>query len=90
MFGIGFQEILVILLIALLVVGPRRLPQIARAIGRALGEIRKAAEDFRETIEAEELRASLEEERKKLEEEFKKEPETPANTQDNSGDSENE
>lgn len=69
MLGIGFQEILVILLVALLVVGPKRLPQVARAIGKALNELRRAADEVRETLEAEELRRELEEEKRTIEEE---------------------
>jgi len=53
MFGIGFPELLLILIVALLVVGPSRLPQVARAIGKALGEFRRMADDVKETIEHE-------------------------------------
>jgi len=53
MFGIGFPGLLLILIIALLVVGPSRLPEVARAIGKALGEFRRMADDVKETIEHE-------------------------------------
>lgn len=53
MFGIGFQEILVILVIALLVLGPRKLPDIAKALGRAIGEFRRASDDIKNSIERE-------------------------------------
>ncbi len=53
MFGIGFPELLLILVVALLVVGPSRLPQVARSIGKALGEFRRMADDVKETIENE-------------------------------------
>ena len=46
-------EILVILGLALLLFGPRRLPQIGRTLGRALSELRKASYDFRSTLERE-------------------------------------
>ncbi len=50
MFGIGMPELLVIAVIALLVVGPKRLPEMARSIGKGLSEFRKATEDATETL----------------------------------------
>jgi sec-independent protein translocase protein TatA len=49
--SIGAQEILLILVIALVVVGPRRLPELARSIGRGLREIRRAQDEVRKTVE---------------------------------------
>jgi sec-independent protein translocase protein TatA len=51
MLNIGPQELLVILVIALLVVGPKRLPELGRSIGRGLRELRKAQDDVRRTIQ---------------------------------------
>lgn len=51
MFGLGFQEVLLILLIALIVVGPGKLPDLARALGRGLAEFRKATSDLKSTFE---------------------------------------
>ncbi|NKE70378.1 Sec-independent protein translocase protein TatB [Candidatus Manganitrophus noduliformans] len=51
MFGIGFPELLLILAIALVILGPEKLPQIARVIGRGLGEVRRATEEVRAEIE---------------------------------------
>ncbi len=47
MFGIGMTELLVILVIALLVIGPKRLPEMARSLGRGLAEFRRASTDIR-------------------------------------------
>lgn len=51
MFGLGFQEVLLILFIALIVVGPGKLPELARALGRGLAEFRKATSDLKSTFE---------------------------------------
>ena len=45
-FGIGFGELLLILIIALIIWGPRRLPEIARTIGNAMRALRKSTYDF--------------------------------------------
>jgi Tat protein translocase TatB subunit len=47
MFGIGTPELLVILIIALVVVGPQRLPELGRTVGRALREFRKVQDEVR-------------------------------------------
>ncbi|MCX8072761.1 MAG: Sec-independent protein translocase protein TatB [Candidatus Binatia bacterium] len=60
MFGIGTPELLVILLVALIVLGPQRLPEIARALGKGLAELRKATSGL--TNEIERARWMLEEE----------------------------
>jgi len=53
MFELGgsLQEILVILVIALLVVGPKRLPEVGRMLARALRELRSVSDEFRSTVE---------------------------------------
>ncbi|WP_025322852.1 twin-arginine translocase TatA/TatE family subunit [Deferrisoma camini] len=50
MFGMGMGEILLVLGIALIVIGPKRLPDLARALGRGLAEFRRATEDIQRTI----------------------------------------
>src|SRR5262245_48665380 len=52
MFDIGFQEILVIGVIALLVFGPSKLPELGRMAGRAMREFRRASDEFRSTVES--------------------------------------
>jgi Tat protein translocase TatB subunit len=47
MFGIGMTELMVILVIGLLVLGPKRLPGLARSLGRSLAEFRRASNDIR-------------------------------------------
>ena len=53
MFGIGGTELLVILVVALIVLGPKSVPQIARTLGRAMGEFRKVSTEFQRTLNTE-------------------------------------
>lgn len=54
MFGsLGFPELLMIFAVALIVFGPKRLPEIGRTLGKALGEFKKATEDLKSSIERE-------------------------------------
>ena len=53
MFNIGPQELLLILLVALVIVGPKRLPELSRTIGRGLREFRKAQDEVTKTIKLE-------------------------------------
>src|SRR6476661_7586239 len=54
MFGtLGGPEIFLILVVALIVFGPRRLPEIGKSMGKMLAEFRKASNDFKRTIEDE-------------------------------------
>ncbi len=64
MFGIGPTELLIILGIALLVLGPKRLPDLARSLGRGLAEFRNATADI--TAEMNSARATLEDEARNL------------------------
>jgi TatA/E family protein of Tat protein translocase len=51
--SLGGPELIFILVLALLLFGPRKLPQIGRAVGRTMGELRKATNEFRSTLERE-------------------------------------
>ena len=53
MFGIGGTELLVILVVALIVLGPKSVPQIARTLGKAMGEFRKVSTEFQRTLNTE-------------------------------------
>ena len=54
MFGsLGVPELLLIFVVVLIVFGPRRIPEIGRTLGKALGEFRKATDDLKNTIERE-------------------------------------
>lgn len=53
MFGIGTSEILIILVIALLVLGPKEIPKIARTLGRGMRELERAKNELKSSIEFE-------------------------------------
>ncbi len=72
MLGIGFPEMLLILAIALLVFGPKKLPEVGKSLGRAIREFRKTSDElkerFEEEIQAEEFKSAGEDLRKGFEE----------------------
>ncbi|MBA3018381.1 MAG: Sec-independent protein translocase protein TatB [Proteobacteria bacterium] len=51
MFGIGMPEVLLILAVALIVIGPKKLPDLAKSLGRAIGEFKKATQEFKQSID---------------------------------------
>jgi TatA/E family protein of Tat protein translocase len=60
MLGIGMQEIIIILVVALIIIGPKKLPDLARALGRAMGEFRKAADDLKDNLDINGMKAEKE------------------------------
>jgi sec-independent protein translocase protein TatB len=51
MFGIGMPEMILILAVALIVIGPKKLPDLAKSLGRAFGEFKKATSDLKESLD---------------------------------------
>ena len=54
MFGLGMPEVLLILAIALIVIGPKKLPELAKTLGRAMGEFKRSAQDFKDSLDLDE------------------------------------
>ncbi len=50
---VGMPELILIFVVALLLFGPRKLPEIGRSVGRALAELRRTSNEFRRTVEDE-------------------------------------
>lgn len=51
MFGIGMPEMILILAVALIVIGPKKLPDLAKSLGKAMGEFKKATSDLKESMQ---------------------------------------
>lgn len=76
MFGIGMPELLVIMVVALVVLGPKRLPEVARTLGKGLAEFRRATSGI--TDELRNAQVMLEEEVRQAERKTKDGPPKPA------------
>src|SRR5262245_4264360 len=85
MFGtLGGPELFLILVVALIVFGPRKLPEIGKSLGRMMAEFRKASNEFKRTIEneveADKIRESMQVELPRLHELSTSVPAAPAGT----------
>jgi len=88
MFGIGSTELLIIFIVALVVLGPKSIPKIAKTIGKAMGDFKRVSTEFQRTMNVEAEMEEHEERKKEAEEELfgsKKESKS-ANSKDSSKD----
>lgn len=67
MFGIGTQELIIILVIALLILGPKQLPELAKTIGKGLSELRRAMDGVKDTVNPSKVFDKMMEEEEKKE-----------------------
>jgi sec-independent protein translocase protein TatA len=89
MFGIGVQELIIIAIIALIIVGPKKLPDLAKTLGKGFSEFKKATEGITEDI-----KDTLKEDKKPDDDEWKnsllmKKPETEETKSDSANNASN-
>lgn len=86
MFGIGMPELLLILAVALIVIGPKKLPDLARSLGRGMAEFKKATREFKQNLDIDtdikETGTTLKEVQKDIHDAFNAPPTSPPETKD--------
>jgi TatA/E family protein of Tat protein translocase len=84
MFGIGMPELILILAVALIVIGPKKLPDLAKSLGKAMGEFKKATNEIKDSMQLDDGIREMKTTFNDLEKELKKPVETvsPEGTHD--------
>jgi sec-independent protein translocase protein TatB len=82
MFGIGMPEMLLILAIALIVIGPKKLPDLAKSLGKAMGEFKKAAQELKNSFDIDDEIDGMKQGLKNIDKDIG--PESPLNEPDKS------
>lgn len=80
MFGIGWHELVLILAVALIFIGPKKLPDLAKSLGRALAEFKKATNDFKESISMDSTLNEVKDEFKDMGKKLKEPPNNSSGT----------
>ena len=65
--SVGLPELIIILVVALIIFGPRKLPELGRSLGKSIGEFRKASNELKSTLEEEIRLEEMKEQRAKME-----------------------
>ena len=97
MFGLGMPEILLILALALIIIGPKKLPDLAKTLGKSMREFKGAAQDFKNSINmetsitdidppADEIKKNIEEANKELADKKNKEDSNDESTKNGDND----
>ena len=70
MFGIGGPELLIICVVALIVIGPKKLPELLRSLGKGVAEFKRVGNDVKTTLDEEVSKAEAESRKREVEEEL--------------------